>query len=174
MHRREVVYGAASLPLLAALGTARAAAADPPATPAPDISTAGTPPSVTAPPGTPFDDNTVPAMAQQLAAQPYKPPDSSLPKELQNLNYSQYQTIRFKPDQALWRGQGTNFTAEFFHRGYLYKDRVDIFQVVNGRAIPIAYRSGSVHLDQGQTPAREYRLRRVPLALSAEPAGLFR
>ena len=139
MHRREVVYGAASLPLLAALGTARAAAADPPATPAPDISTAGTPPSVTAPPGTPFDDNTVPAMAQQLAAQPYKPPDSSLPKELQNLNYSQYQTIRFKPDQALWRGQGTNFTAEFFHRGYLYKDRVDIFQVVNGRAIPIAY-----------------------------------
>ncbi|HUN38943.1 MAG TPA: glucan biosynthesis protein G [Acetobacteraceae bacterium] len=124
MHRRDVMRGAASLPLLAAFVSSGAAADQPAPAPAQ---------------GTPFDDNTVPALARQLAAQPYKPPDSSLPKELQNLQYSQYQTIRFKPEQALWRGQGLNFTAEFFHRGFLYKDRVDIYQVTDGRSAPLAY-----------------------------------
>ena len=70
------------------------------------------------------------------------------------MNTRDYQTIRFKPDQALWRGQGTNFTAEFFHRGYLYKDRVDIFQVVDGRAMPVAYNTDHVHLGESEAPAR--------------------
>ena len=37
------------------------------------------------------------------------------------------------------KGRAPKFTAEFFHRGYLYKDRVDIFEVVNGRALPVPY-----------------------------------
>ena len=148
MHRRDLMRGAASLPLLAAFVPA-SEAAGPPA-PAPAASPAPAAPATPAAPaaaaapgapalGTPFDDNTVPALARQLAAQPYKPPDSSLPKDLQNLQYSEYQTIRFKPAEALWRGQGLNFTAEFFHRGFLYKDRVDIFQVAGGRAASLAY-----------------------------------
>jgi len=124
VRRRDVIRGAASLPLLAAFIPAGAGAEPPAAAP---------------PQATPFDDNTVPALARQLAAQPYKPPDATLPKELQDLKYSDFQTIRFKPEQALWRDQGLNFTAEFFHRGYLYKERVDIFQVAGGQATPIAY-----------------------------------
>jgi glucans biosynthesis protein len=116
VRRRDVLCGGASL--LLALGSG-AAAAD-----APDQ---------------PFDNNTVPEMARQLAAQPFKAPDATLPSELSDLEYSAYQSIRFKPDHALWRDQGTNFTAEFFHRGYLYKDRVDVFQVADGRATPVVY-----------------------------------
>ena len=78
-------------------------------------------------------------LAHQLAQKPYKPPDSKLPDELETLTYQQYRSIRFDPSKALWRGQGTKFTAEFFHRGFLYKDRVDIYQVVNSRALPIHY-----------------------------------
>jgi len=145
LRRRDLMRGAASLPLLAAFvpaseaaDTPRATPASPGARPAP---ASPAPPLAPAAPaqGTPFDDNTVPALARQLAAQPYKPPDSSLPKDLQNLQYSEYQTIRFKPQEALWRGQGLNFTAEFFHRGFLYKDRVDIFQVADGHAALLAY-----------------------------------
>ena len=89
--------------------------------------------------GAQFDAGSVRTLARALAAQPYKPPDTSLPDALKNLDYQAYRAIRFDPAHALWHGAGLNFTVEFFHRGFLFKDRVDIFQVVNGRAVPVKY-----------------------------------
>ena len=86
-----------------------------------------------------FDGATVRNMARDLALHPYKAPDATLPDELKNLDYQDYRAIRFDPGHALWRGQGLKFTAEFFHRGFLYKERVDIYEVANGRATPIRY-----------------------------------
>ncbi len=133
MHRRSILGGAASLSLLHTI--ARAAPA--PAAPAME----------------PFDSNTVIAHARALAAQPYKPPDQTLPKELANLTYQDYRSIRFNPEKALWRGQGINFTAEFFHRGFLYKDRVDIFEVAGGQATPIRYSPDLFISDKVKLPA---------------------
>jgi glucans biosynthesis protein len=120
MRRRELLETGVSLPFWSALGRSARAAAD----------------TATS---TPFDNDTVPARARSLAAQAYKPPDATLPKELANLDYQQYRFIRFDTAHALWSGQGGNFTAEFFHRGFLYKDRIDIFEVANGQATPIRY-----------------------------------
>jgi glucans biosynthesis protein len=118
LHRRDLLRASAALPLLAAAGPA----------PAP------------APAETPFDGSTVRNLARALSQQPYKAPDTTLPDQLKNLDYSVYRAIRFDPNRALWKGMpGVKFTAEFFHRGYLYKDRVDVYEVVNGRAIPIRY-----------------------------------
>jgi glucans biosynthesis protein len=117
MRRREL------FPLLAALGLAPAvkvAAADP-ATP------------------TPFDAATVRTLARELAAKPFQPPDSKLPDGLKDINYSTYQTLRYDKSKALWGGDGGKFAVEFFHRGFLFKDRVDIFEVVDGQARPIRY-----------------------------------
>jgi glucans biosynthesis protein len=91
-------------------------------------------------------------MAHQLAQQPYKAPDTSLPDALKNLDYQQYRSIRFDPGHALWHGQGRKFTAEFFHRGFLYKDRVDIFEVADGKATPIRYSPALFTFDQIQPP----------------------
>ena len=41
--------------------------------------------------------------------------------------------------KSLWLGQGRKFTAQFFHRGYIYQDRVDIYEVADGKAEPIRY-----------------------------------
>lgn len=87
-----------------------------------------------------FNATTVRNLARQLAQQPFKPPDSSLPAELKDLDYHAYRAIRFDPSQALWRDLKLKFTAEFFSRGYLYKDRIDLHEVVNGHAIEIPYR----------------------------------
>ncbi len=119
MKRRDLLRGSVALPWLAAWGPQSAAAA--PAVPAP------------------FDGGTVRSLARQLAGQPYKAPDSNLPDSIKDLDYQAYRSIRFDSGKALWLGQGLNFTAEFFHRGYLYKDRVDIFEVENGQAKPIPY-----------------------------------
>src|SRR6185437_10903856 len=80
-------------------------------------------------------------LARQLAQQPFKAPDSSLPPELEKLDYQAYRAIRFVPGQALWHDLKLKFTAEFFSRGFLYKNRVDLYEVVNGHATRIPYRA---------------------------------
>jgi glucans biosynthesis protein len=117
---RRVFLGAtASLPLLAAAD--HAVAADP------------------ASASSPFDGATVRNLARQLALQPYKAQDNTLPAPFKDLDFDAYQGIRFDPSKALWRGQGRRFTAQFFHRGYIYHDRVAIFEVMDGKAEPIKY-----------------------------------
>jgi periplasmic glucans biosynthesis protein len=86
-----------------------------------------------------FSGATVRELARQLALQPYKAPADTLPSEFKTLNVDAYQNIQFDPSKALWRGQGRKFTAQFFHRGYIFQDRVDIFEVAGGRAAPLAY-----------------------------------
>ncbi|HJS85431.1 MAG TPA: glucan biosynthesis protein G [Acetobacteraceae bacterium] len=98
----------------------------------------------------PFDASTVRSLARSLAAQPYQPPDTSLPDPLKSLDYQDYRAIRFDPQRALWRGLNLGFTVEFFHRGFLYKDRVEVFEVSDGRARPIPY--GPDLFSFGKTP----------------------
>jgi len=78
-------------------------------------------------------------MARQLASQPYKAPENTLPATFKNLDYDAYQGIRFDPAKSLWRGQGRKFNAQFFHRGYIYQDRVNIYEVADGQATPVKY-----------------------------------
>jgi glucans biosynthesis protein len=121
VHRRELLT-ALLLPLALGLGrqlgVAQAFAADP----------------------KPFDPAEVKALAKALAAKPWQAPKDTLSGPLAKLSYDDYRSLRFKPDQALWRADALPFTVHFFHRGFLYKERVDIFEVENGQARPVAYR----------------------------------
>ena len=89
---------------------------------------------------TPYDAQTVRTMARTLAAAAYKAPSTRLPDYAANLGYDAYRKIRFDPAQALWRGTGLPFQAQFFHLGWLFKERVEMFEVQDGRARPIVYR----------------------------------
>jgi glucans biosynthesis protein len=121
LFRRVFLGASASLPLLAAAD--HVLAADP------------------APQPMPFDGSTVRTMARQLALQPYKAPENTLPPPFKTLDFEAYQSIRFDPSKSLWRGQGRRFTAQFFHRGYIYQDRVNIYEAADGEALPIKYGS---------------------------------
>jgi periplasmic glucans biosynthesis protein len=87
----------------------------------------------------PFDAQTVRRLARALADKPFNQPDFSLPGHLKDLGYDLYRGIRFKGDHALWRRERLPFEVQFFHRGFLFQDRVQIHQVVQGEAHPIAY-----------------------------------
>ena len=87
-----------------------------------------------------FDGQTVRALARALAGAPYKAPDDRLPDPLAKLTYDEYRSIRFDPSQALWRGANLPFQAQFFHRGFLYQHRVDLYEVADGKARLIEYR----------------------------------
>jgi glucans biosynthesis protein len=131
MRRRELLLRSAFLPLVAALaGVAPARAEE----------------------ATPFDGSTVRELARKLAQTDYNAPDEALPDALARLDYSAYRSIRFDPGHALWSGDKLKFNAQFFHRGSLYKQRVDIFEVVNGRAVPIHYSPDLFTFDKLEPP----------------------
>src|SRR4051794_5696244 len=87
----------------------------------------------------PFDPAHVRRMAQELAQKAYQAPDNSLPDQLKNLDYDKYRKIRFIPEKALWRGETLPFQIQMFHRGFFFSNRVDIFEVSQGRSRPIRY-----------------------------------
>jgi glucans biosynthesis protein len=87
-----------------------------------------------------FDRSVVRQIARDAASKPFKAPDSKLPDNLKNLDYDHYRAIRFLPERALWRGGKLPFQVQFFHRGFFYAPRVDIYEVANGQATKIAYR----------------------------------
>ncbi|WP_245214516.1 glucan biosynthesis protein [Pararoseomonas indoligenes] len=122
MHRRALIAGLAMAGLMPRIpGTLyeRAEAADDPVRP--------------------FDDTTVRTMARELAAKPYAAPDERLPAPFADLSYDAYRTIRFAPQRAMWRAEGLPFQMQPFHRGFLFKAKVGLFEVADGRATPIPY-----------------------------------
>ena len=109
-------------------------------------------------------------------AKPYKAPDNKLPDALKDLTYDRYRMIRFKPDQALWRAEGLPFQLQFFHRGFYYANRVDIFEVKDGARDPdrLFAQHVLVRRPAGAGRAGQSRLRGLSHPRADQPAGLFR
>jgi periplasmic glucans biosynthesis protein len=102
-----------------------------------------------------FDAATVRNLARELAGKPYQAPAAGPSDTFSKLTYDQYRAIRFDPGHALWRGQGLPFAVQFFHRGFIYKDRVDIYEVSDGKAEPIHYNPDLFSFGEVRPPAGE-------------------
>ncbi|NLA66886.1 MAG: glucan biosynthesis protein [Gammaproteobacteria bacterium] len=136
MHRRRLLLAALSLPAATLLrGRAALAGAHGP-------TGAGAP-------GGAFDERTVPARAAALAANAYRPPARRLPAELADMGDDRYRDYRYDAGHALWRGQGRGFEAQFFHRGYMFPERVDVHVVEGGRSRPFAYSPDLFRFEHG-------------------------
>lgn len=86
-----------------------------------------------------FSRNAVVELARKLSRQPHQKPDTSLPEQLQELSYREYHSIRFNPDRALWAGSGLPFQMQLFHRGFFYRERIDIAIVEDGEVRRLKY-----------------------------------
>lgn len=84
-----------------------------------------------------FDD--VGHMARELAARPYEAPDRTLPDRLSALTYDTYRQLGFHDHRGLWADQRLPFQVQFFHRGGLFPEKVDVFEVADGTARPLTY-----------------------------------
>ncbi len=87
----------------------------------------------------PFTRSTVGEIARNLAKTPFQPLESSLPPILDQLTYDQYRDIRFKPEASIWANTGLPLQMQLFHRGFYYKDPVEVALVENGEAKHLAY-----------------------------------
>jgi periplasmic glucans biosynthesis protein len=84
----------------------------------------------------------VQARAEALAQRPYREPDRRLPGRLGSLSYDEYRSIRFRPNEALWRDEKLPFQLQFFHRGGLFREPVAIheFSATHSQEIPFLER----------------------------------
>ncbi|HKK56589.1 glucan biosynthesis protein [Marinobacter sp.] len=97
--------------------------------------------------GQPFSYDWLREHARELSARDYQPASNDLPARLTALNWDQYQQIRYRPDQALWRNRDSAFQIQFFHPGLYFLEPVKFFELVDGRAHKIGYESD--HFDYG-------------------------
>src|SRR5690606_25332952 len=77
-------------------------------------------------------------LARERAARPYREDDAPLPPSFADLGYDQYRDIRFRPAHALWRGKSL-FEVQFFHRGFNFDRRVNLFEVTPEGVKPIVF-----------------------------------
>ncbi len=82
----------------------------------------------------PFSSDDIKDMARRLAAADFSPQTVELPEPFNKLSYDQYRDIRFKPDQAIWRGEKLDTEIQLFPLGWLYDRPVEIWLVENGEA----------------------------------------
>lgn len=75
-----------------------------------------------------FGFGDVVTLAKKLAAKPYKPAPS-IPAVLAGLDYDQYQQIRFRPEDSLWRPSNSNFQVMLIAPGEYYRHTVRIHTV---------------------------------------------
>jgi glucans biosynthesis protein len=86
-----------------------------------------------------FDFAALKGRARALAQAPYRPPSTEMPPALAQLGYDAFQSIRYRPSEGLWAGDKLEFQLQFFHRGYKFAKRVQMFEVTQGQAREIAY-----------------------------------
>ena len=97
----------------------------------------------------PFDLAWIKGQARWLASNLYAPsPKDSLPPALAKLSYDQYQSLRFRPDHALWADDGYAFRLQFFHVGRSFTQSVRLFEVVDGIAHEIVYDPAMFEFDK--------------------------
>lgn len=96
-------------------------------------------PSATNDSGKPFDRDWLISEAKRIASLPYDAPPSKLPAWIEGLDYDGYQSIKYRPEKALWHGENRQLEARLFHLGLFFRHPVTIHEVDGGRARTISY-----------------------------------
>ncbi|MEQ1719032.1 MAG: glucan biosynthesis protein, partial [Hyphomicrobium sp.] len=81
-----------------------------------------------------FSAEIVKDMAAKLAKGDFTKATVELPEPFNKLSYDQYRDIRFKSDQAIWRGDKLDAEVQLFPMGWLYDTPVEIWLIEDGEA----------------------------------------
>ncbi|MET0546174.1 MAG: glucan biosynthesis protein [Caulobacterales bacterium] len=99
-----------------------------------------------------FSADTVAALARRLSLKAFAPDPAQLPDSLAEIDYDTYRAIRFRPDRALWANTGSPYQAQFFHRGFYFKEEVELFEVAGDQAKLIEYHPDQFTFENGFDP----------------------
>ncbi|MEO6246271.1 MAG: glucan biosynthesis protein G [Opitutaceae bacterium] len=103
----------------------------------------------------PFDFAALRARAQALAAQPYAPPQGTVPAWMRQLDYDALRRIEFLGQRSLWFEEKLPFQVQYLHPGYILDKMVHLHEVRDGRARDIPFSReyfNYLSLKPGETP----------------------
>ena len=86
----------------------------------------------------PFDPADVIAKARKLAQAPFEA-RAQVPQDWLTLTYEDYQTRWFRSRDALWSKADRSYNVDFFLPGLYFPRAVQMHQVADGQAHPIAF-----------------------------------
>jgi glucans biosynthesis protein len=86
----------------------------------------------------PFDYAWLKGRARALAGKAYEPSKKPIPDAVKNLDWDQFQAIRYRANHALWATEHPQFQVRFFHLGLFFLSAVRMHEVVNGQAQDLA------------------------------------
>jgi glucans biosynthesis protein len=87
----------------------------------------------------PFDYAWLKGHARALAGKAHQSSQSRIPDAVKNLNWDQFQAIRYRADHAIWAADRLQFRTRFFHLGLFFLSSVRMHHVVKGEARELAY-----------------------------------
>ncbi len=90
-------------------------------------------------PPVPFSFDSLKAMAQRMAGEPYTGPARPSPDIVAKINYEAWGKIKFDMDHALFADGPGRFPVSFFHLGMFFRKAVEIHVVDAGSAREIIY-----------------------------------
>lgn len=103
-----------------------------------------------------FDYAALKGQARALAGSPYRPANPPLPESLATLDWDRHQSIRFRPEHALWADADSRFRLEFFHLGRAYRTPVRLHEISDGGEHEIPYSAD--RFDYGKSGLAHARL----------------
>ena len=87
----------------------------------------------------PFDFESFSQRMKDLAAQSHQPPAPLASAFYANLDYDGYRRVQFNTERAKWIGDGHGYQVHGFPMGWLFKEPVTVFEIVDGDSHSIEF-----------------------------------
>lgn len=87
----------------------------------------------------PFDFDSFTQRMRDLAASPHQPPALLEGGFYAGLDYDGYRKVQFNTKRAKWIEDGFGYQVHAFPMGWLFKEPVSVFEIVDGDAHPIGF-----------------------------------
>lgn len=88
-----------------------------------------------------FDFDSFSARMRDLAGQPYQSPELIDSEAYTGLNYDGYRRVQFNTKKARWLGDDHGFQIQAFPPGWLFKEKVSVYEITDGDSHPFAFNS---------------------------------
>ncbi len=104
--------------------------------------------------GETFDFEQLVSRMKDKASKAFAPSAPELPEILAELDYDQHRAINFRPERSLWRETGCTYQLQAFHPGWLFKEPVELFEILDGKIRPIQFTSADFEYRAPLDPER--------------------
>lgn len=104
----------------------------------------------------PFSFEVLQKLARDLARKAFEPPVAPSPEVLSEIDYDQYQKIRYRPEKSLRLEPDGRIPCQFFHLGKYATEPVRMHVVEDGKAQEILYSASLFDIPDGH-PAKKLK-----------------